>query len=153
MPESPAGRQWHKPEALMQKDWEEGWRALLMGESDGCGVYFLSPIQGEGWEECTVTQVVVKEFLPRKTKRPLPVEPVKPEPKWGPLEKKDVSRSSTFRQTPFGKEEYTVAYLHENGVMLNSIGWTTFEVLQRDNWQFSKIDGSEWQPCRKEVQE
>lgn len=156
MPEPPAGRQWHKAEALTEQDWEVGWRPGLIGESDGKGMYFLSPIESKGWEECTCTQVVVKEFLPRRTKRPLPV---KPETKWVPLGSEDVPPGSVFRWKSWqcAKDNICawVAPLQVTvtcGVLIGSTvpEWKTWDDLESD-FEILRPGSTDWQPCRKEV--
>lgn len=74
MPEPPSGEQWHKPEALTEQDWRDGWRPLLIGERSGkdCEIKWSD---AEGWEQdCTCT-TTFSEQIPHRTRRPLPAKP------------------------------------------------------------------------------
>lgn len=157
MPEPPAGRQWHKPEVLTQKDWEDGWRAFLVGEKIQA-FYEFSSDGGKTWNNGVGCHVLVGGVdYPMRTKRPLPVEPVKPEPKWGPLGPEDVPPGSVVRLTD---PTYRACWLAVISVLstqvavpstvVEGVSHVSYQELM-DNWQILLPGQTEWQPCRKEV--
>lgn len=161
MPEAPAGRQWHKAEALTEQDWEEGLRPYLAGEilergdpivyADG-GVSTVDGLAGESISTTTLRKAL--------TKRPLPVEPVNPETKWVPLGSEDVPLGSVFRWKSWqcAKDNVCawVAPLQVTvtcGVLIGSTvpEWKTWDDLESD-FEILRPGSTDWHPCRKEVQ-
>lgn len=161
MPEPPAGKQWHKPGALPQQDWEDGWRPLLLGEEIMEGDEVWSWGKGPWAEPSWADKKVTGRNHPFRTKRPLPVEPVKPEPKYGPLGPEDVPVGSSFRHSVWKKNKLWVQPIkialegvvwaelsYEKDVNLAFIKWDSLV----ESWQILRPGQTEWQPCRKEVQ-
>ena len=154
MPKPPAGKQWHKPGALTQQDWEDGWRPLLLGEEiiEGDKVWswgegpWVTPVQSGG--------KVTGDNHSFRTKRPLPVELVKPEPKYGPLEPEDVPPGSAIKHkgcVTYRMVTSTVIIDDELYLCYASVERTSAESLM-DNFLIFRPGQTEWLPCRKEVQ-
>jgi len=158
MPEPPAGKQWHRPEALTQTDWETGWRPLLTSEIiNDCDEY--STLGGKLWVPAFYASIgsPIKElYNAYRTKRPLPVEK---EPVWVPLGPEDVQPGTVFRHHNWDKmlwiqpnsvvgEGVIWCQLYSDDTMLND--FVIWQSLMDDGWRILRPGQTEWQPCRKE---
>lgn len=154
MPEPPAGKQWHKPGALPQQDWKDGWRPLLLGEKIMEGDEVWSWGEGPWVEPLWADKKVTGNNHSFRTKRPLPVEPVKPEPKYGPLEQSDILLGDAVKRHD-DLSWALIVVCTDNGVEIaesNGSFFRTFTHLFTDGWTIKHVGQTEWQPCRKEVQ-
>ena len=154
MPEPPAGTQWHKPGTLPQQDWKDGWRPLLLGEKIMEGDEVWSWGKGPWAEPSWADKKVTGRNHPFRTKRPLPVEPVKPEPKYGPLEQSDILLGDAVKRHD-NLSWALIVVCTDNGVEIaesNGSFFRTFTHLFTDGWTIKHVGQTEWQPCRKEVQ-
>lgn len=157
MPAPPVGREWYKPEALTQKDWEEGWRPGLLGEEIVRGDEVWSWGTGPWTEPTEPCRTVVKGLHSFRTKRPLPIEPVKPEPKWVPLGPDDIRATDEFRGVSTKNGHWvSVSSVHTLEIvfasMIGDLGTNraTWEKLEK-YCERRRFGETEWQPCRKEI--
>lgn len=154
MPEPPAGKQWHKPGTLPQQDWKDGWRPLLLGEKIMEGDEVWSWGERPWVESLWADKKVTGNYHPFRTKRPLPIEPVKPEPKYGPLEQSDILLGDAVKRHD-NLSWALIVVCTDNGVEIaesNGSFFRTFTHLFTDGWTIKHVGQTEWQPCRKEVQ-
>lgn len=149
LPAPPEGRQWHR------NDWTEamlppGWRPLLLGEEDGPDVEWFNSC--EFWAPCARLarlEYAAGDWRPRRTQRPLPVEP-----KLVPLEPQDIPPGSVFRKPTDGYTFYTPVCVSSPlcGVYFAdtiNFGHSYAELM--DDWQILRPGTTEWVACSKEA--
>ena len=146
LPDPPAGKQWQR-DGWEEKMLPDGYRPLLKGESEEVGDEFRH--SNGDWEKIdkqNLEQDTSIYTLFRRTRRPLPVEPV-----MVPLGPEDVPPGSVLRwcgevywQAIVGTEPWGV-YRVQN----DRIGLITWEVLNSPYWTIKRPTDTDWQPCKK----
>lgn len=143
LPDPPPGRQWHSPEAITVGMLREGWRPLLVGE-DRLSDDEIFEGRGE-WVRVGGQAARAVAGVSYRTKRPIPVEPVRL-----PLGPEDVSPGSVIRAIG------AVGWLAISEVTLSGVTLAKrrdevdYETLMR-LWEISRGGGKTWEPCWKEA--
>ena len=151
-PESPAGRQWHNPEACTpeQVGIADGWRLLLKDEEIRQGDEHWTAYSTAVWRPSQMVGALNNDCgNTRRTRRPLPQASTLSTPKMVPLGPEDVPPGSAVR----GPDGDVTRWSIIQRVSTTGIETVSFLIdysgLQSQGWLIQRPGSDKWVKCEK----
>ena len=140
LPAPPEGMQWHR------NDWTEdmlpeGWRPMLLNET---GSYEYLNNNGIWEYGCCNRAPTLAHYRHTRTNRPLPSAPKKV-----PLTFEYVSGFVGVEVRVDTHRIFSVIEIGHKAIEINNV-CITWEILQRNAWQWRSVQNPTWQPCEME---